>query len=104
MALENVVKSFGAAHADAAIVNFPFASIQRGFVTNYGQLGFVNAVSGCASDLAITQYSTGNLYSLADPTFTAEGAKVSNRLPIILIKMLAEIRSDCRVIQCKLQP
>ena len=78
MALEGVVKSFSAAHADAAIVNFPFASIQRGFVTNYGQLGFVNAISGCASDLAITQYSTGNLYNLADPTFTADGAKVSN--------------------------
>ena len=89
VALEGVVKTFGAAHADAVIVNFPFATIQRGFVTNYGQLGFVNAVSGCASDLAITQYSTGNLYSLADPTFTAEGAKVSNGPSTTDIKILA---------------
>lgn len=86
VALEGVVKTFSAAHADAVIVNFPFATIQRGFVTNYGQLGFVNAVSGCASDLAITQYSTGNLYSLADPTFTAEGAKVSRGLSTTVIK------------------
>ena len=75
VALEGVVKTFSAAHADAVIVNFPFATIQRGFVTNYGQLGFVNAVSGCASDLAITQYSTGNLYSLVSiPNPEAEQA------------------------------
>ncbi len=76
LALETVVRAFSAAHPDAGIVSFPFAMIQRGFVANYGALGFVNAESGCASDLAITQYSTANLYSLADPTFTAEGAKV----------------------------
>ncbi len=77
LALEDVVKSFSTAHQDAGVVSIPFATIQRGFVSNYGQLGFVNAESGCASDLAISQYSTGNLFSLADPTFTAEGAKVS---------------------------
>ena len=76
LALEDVVKRFSTAHPDAGVVSFPFATIQRGFVSNYGQLGFVNAESGCASDLAISQYSTGNLYSLANPTFTAEGAKV----------------------------
>lgn len=78
LALEGVVKAFSSAHPDAGVVSFPFATIQRGFVSNYGQLGFVNAVSGCASDLAITQYSTGNLFNLADPTFTSEGAKVGN--------------------------
>ena len=77
LALEDVVKSFSTAHQDAGVVSFPFATIQRGFVSNYGQLGFVNAESGCASDLAISQYSTGNLFNLANPTFTAEGAKVS---------------------------
>ncbi len=55
---------------------FPFADVQRQLVATYDSLGFVNAVSGCTSDLAITQYSTGNLYSLGNPTFTAEGAKV----------------------------
>ena len=75
------MKSFSTAHPDAGVITFPFATIQRGFVSNYGQLGFVNAESGCASDLAISQYSTGNLFSLANPTFTAEGAKAS-RLPL----------------------
>ena len=69
-------QAFSAAHPDAGIASFPFAMIQRGFLPNYGALGFVNAESGCASDLAVTHYSTGNLYRLAGPTFTAEGAKV----------------------------
>ena len=81
LGLEDVVKTFSTAHQDAGVVSFPFATIQRGFVSNYGQLGFVNADSGCASDLAISQYSTGNLYSLANPTFTAEGAKASCPAP-----------------------
>jgi len=51
-------------------------------VSNYGQLGFVNAESGCASDLAISQYSTGNLYNLANPTFTADAAKVGGAAPL----------------------
>lgn len=58
------------------VVVFPFADVQRQLIASFDSLGFVNAVAGCTSDLAITQYSTGNLYSLGNPTFTAEGAKV----------------------------
>lgn len=60
------------------MVVFPFADVQRQLVATYESLGFVNAASGCTSDLAITQYSTGNLYSLGNPTFTSDGAKVAN--------------------------
>lgn len=62
----------------AQVVVFPFADVQRQLIASYDSMGFVNAGSGCTSDLAITQYSTGNLYSLGNPTFTSEGAKVRN--------------------------
>ncbi|CAL5229525.1 g12865 [Coccomyxa viridis] len=94
LALEDVVKSFSTAHQDAGVVSIPFATIQRGFVSNYGQLGFVNAESGCASDLAISQYSTGNLFSLANPTFTAEGAKATLTLSPFLTQKLNKLGSD----------
>lgn len=67
---------FSAAHKDVQLEVFPFAEVQRNLVAGYDSLGFVNAVSGCTSDFTFTQYSTSNLYSLANPTFTAEGAKV----------------------------
>lgn len=77
-AIGNVATIFGTAHSDAQVAVFPFAEVQRNLVASYDSLGFVNAVSGCTSDFTFTQYSTGNLYSLANPTFTAEGAKVGN--------------------------
>ncbi len=68
-------------HADVQLVLFPVTALQRGFVADYKALGFVNAVDGCTSDLTFTQYAFGNLYSLADPTFTAGAAQAR---PILL--------------------
>jgi phage/plasmid primase-like uncharacterized protein len=75
-AISQVAASFSSTYPDAQVVVFPFADVQRNFAANFNSLGFANAVDGCTSDFAITQYATGDLYSLANPTFTAEGAKV----------------------------
>ncbi|BDA51463.1 probable phosphatidylcholine-sterol acyltransferase at N-terminal half [Coccomyxa sp. Obi] len=93
-AITNLAAIFAAAHKDAQVVVFPFADVQRQLVATYDSLGFVNAVSGCTSDLAITQYSTGNLYSLGNPTFTAEGAKATLTLSPLFVNKLNKLGSD----------
>ena len=81
MAIEQVAADFATAHPDSGVVSFPFASVQRGLVASYDDLGFVNAEDGCASLFTMTQYSTGNLFSRADPTFTSDAAKVGSLCP-----------------------
>lgn len=74
-AIRQLSAAFAAAHADVQLVLFPATALQRSWVANYKKLGFVNAADGCTSDLTFTQYAVGNLYSLADPTFTAGAAQ-----------------------------
>ncbi|KAK9918501.1 hypothetical protein WJX75_004512 [Coccomyxa subellipsoidea] len=93
-AISNLAAIFAAAHTDAQVVVFPFADVQRQLVATYESLGFVNAASGCTSDLAITQYSTGNLYSLGNPTFTSDGAKATLTLSPLFVNKLNKLGSD----------
>ena len=81
VAIEQVAADFAAAHPDSQVVSFPLAAVQRGLVADYDELGFVNAEDGCASLFTMTQYSTGNLYSRASPTFTSDAAKVGSKGP-----------------------
>ena len=94
VAIRQMTADFSAAHPDSQVVSFPAADLQRGYVDNYEALGFVNAVSGCTSDLTFTQYSTGNLYSLADPTFTSEAAKATLQLTPLLANKLNKLGAD----------
>ncbi|EIE18330.1 hypothetical protein COCSUDRAFT_60297 [Coccomyxa subellipsoidea C-169] len=93
-AISNLAAIFAAAHTDAQVVVFPFADVQRQLIASYDSMGFVNAGSGCTSDLAITQYSTGNLYSLGNPTFTSEGAKATLTLSPLFVNKLNKLGSD----------
>lgn len=77
-AFEGMVARFGAAHPDADTVLFPFNAVQRRFVANFGDLGFVDAVHGCTSGMIIADYAGSNFYTLGNPHITAPAAKVGN--------------------------